>query len=66
MDKRPPIVLQKCIEQRRIERTFEAIGEGEQGYELFFDPATGELRGADNVADEDRVPATQMAREGFF
>lgn len=34
--------------------------------ELFFDPATGELRSARSDDDSDRVPATQMAREGFF
>ena len=37
--------------------------------ELQFDPATGELvavRKGERVDDRDRVPATQMAREGFF
>ena len=63
MNKRPH---NRSAELNRIERTFEAIGDGEEGYELVFDPATGELSAADDVADEDRVPATQMAREGFF
>ena len=39
---------------------------GENGDELIFDPATGELRSACDADDPDRVPATQMAREGFF
>ena len=47
--------------------TFETIGAGgENGDELIFDPATGELRSARDTGDPDRVPATQMAREGFF
>ena len=57
---------QREVEQARLERAFESIGEGEERYELVFDPATGQLRAVDDVADEDRVPATQMAREGFF
>jgi|RhiMetdeSRZDD1v2_1073273.scaffolds.fasta_scaffold01918_13 hypothetical protein len=39
------------------------------GEELFFDPASGTLevaRKGEIVADRDRVPATEMAREGFF
>ena len=55
--------------QNRIERAFEALGEGERNsYDLVFDPATGELRavGLGDDEDEDRIPATQMAREGFF
>lgn len=58
---------QSDAEQNRLdERAFEAIGEGEEDYDLVFDPATGELHGATDADDEDRVPATQMAREGFF
>jgi hypothetical protein len=37
--------------------------------ELYFDPRTGTLEVAKKgevVEDRDRVPATQMAREGFF
>ena len=53
--------------QDDIRRTFETIGAGgENGDELIFDPATGELRNARDAEDPDRVPATQMAREGFF
>ena len=40
--------------------------DSESSDELFFDPATGELRSARSDDDSDRVPATQMAREGFF
>ena len=53
-------------EQDRLERAFEAIASGEEGYELVFHPATGQLVAVDDVGDEDRLPATQMAREGFF
>ena len=55
-----------AAEQARHERTFEAIASGEEGYDLVFDPATGQLVAADDEGDEDRLPATQMAREGFF
>lgn len=38
--------------------------------ELYFDPRTGKLvaRGPGEVvpSDRDRLPATEMAREGFF
>lgn len=34
-------------------------------YELYFD-STGELRAVQADDDQDRLPATQMAREGFF
>ena len=53
--------------QDDLRGTFETIGAGgENGDELIFDPATGELRSAREAEDPDRVPATQMAREGFF
>ena len=55
-----------AAEQARHERTFEAIASGEEGYDLVFDPATGQLVAVDDEGDEDRLPATQMAREGFF
>ncbi len=35
-------------------------------YELYFDRETGELRAICEDDDEDRLPATRMAREGFF
>ena len=53
-------------EQDGLRGTFETIGAGEDGDELIFDPATGELRRVRDTEDPDRVPATQMAREGFF
>lgn len=52
--------------QVRHECTFEAIASGEEGYDLVFHPATGQLVAVDDEGDEDRLPATQMAREGFF
>ena len=53
--------------QDGLKDAFENIrAEGESSEELFFDPATGELRSARSDDDSDRVPATQMAREGFF
>ncbi len=52
--------------QDQIGHAFEAVGRGENSYDLVFDPATGELRAVGDDRDEDRVPATQMAREGFF
>ena len=53
--------------QDGLKDTFENIrADSESGDELFFDPATGELRSARRDDDSDRVPATQMAREGFF
>lgn len=39
------------------------------GEELFYDPRSGALEVAKKgeiIRDRDRVPATQMAREGFF
>lgn len=39
---------------------------GENGNELIFDPPTGELHSTRSTEDPDRVPATRMAREGFF
>lgn len=54
-------------EQEGLKDAFEGIrADGENGDELFFDPATGELRTARGADDPDRLPATQMAREGFF
>ena len=53
--------------QDGLKGTFEDIRAGsENGDELIFDPATGELRSSRSAEDPDRVPATQMAREGFF
>lgn len=37
--------------------------------ELIFNPVTGELeviRSGERIRDRDAVPATEMAREGFF
>ena len=54
-------------EQEGLKDAFEGIRtDGENGDELFFDPATGELRTGRGADDPDRLPATQMAREGFF
>ena len=53
---------------REVGRVLEKIRRDEDdGEELTFDPTTGELvveqRGQ---VDQDRIPATKMAREGFF
>ena len=56
----------RIAEQNRLERTLEAIADGEEGYGLVFNPVTGEVVATTEAADEDRLPATQMAREGFF
>lgn len=53
-------------QQVRLEHALEAVAGSEEGYELVFDPVTGQLVATDDMADEDRLPATQMAREGFF
>jgi hypothetical protein len=53
-----------------VGRTLEKIAQGQaEEEELLFDPVTGTLevtRKNEVVLDRDRVPATQMAREGFF
>jgi hypothetical protein len=41
----------------------------DQAEELIYDPQTGVLevaRKGEVIKDRDRVPATEMAREGFF
>ena len=55
-------------ETKRVERAFESIAAGERDCGLYFDPVTGELRAGrdDDGEDVDRLPATRMAREGFF
>lgn len=54
-------------DQEGLKDAFEGIrADGENNDELFFDPATGELRTGRGADDPDRLPATQMAREGFF
>lgn len=53
-------------ERQRLERALESIADGKEGYGLVFNPVTGQVLAADEAADEDRLPATQMAREGFF
>ncbi len=57
------------MSSRELRESFEAIADNaDQGEELTFDPVTGELVPVrrDQTPDPDRVPATQMAREGFF
>lgn len=55
-------------DQAKLERALEALDDDEGEEELTFDPEKGELvsmrRG--EVEGTDRIPATQMAREGFF
>ena len=40
--------------------------ENAAAYDLYFDRASGKLRATYVDDDQDRLPATQMAREGFF
>ena len=53
----------------RVGETLEAIAKGEDEEELTYDPRSGKFevfRKGEVVRDRDRVPATEMAREGFF
>ena len=56
-------------DQDAVGKGMEKVANGLKGEELFFDPDSGmlevSLRG-ERVIDQDRVPATEMAREGFF
>ena len=56
-------------DQDAVGKGMENVANGMKGEELFFDPDSGMLevsvRG-ERVNDPDRVPATEMAREGFF
>lgn len=54
---------------RAIGQALETIALGDDEQELAYDPRTGKVeatRKGEIVQDKDRVPATQMAREGFF
>lgn len=57
-----------AADPNRVERAFESIAEGRDDMGLYFDVETGELRasGEDGREDADGLPATRMAREGFF
>ena len=55
--------------QDSIGKTLEKVAKNEQAGELYFHPQSGELsvsKKGETVDDPDRVPATRMAREGFF
>jgi hypothetical protein len=52
-----------------IGETLEKVARSQEAEELFFDPQSGQLESVSKgkvVTDPDRVPATSMAREGFF
>ncbi len=52
-----------------IGETLEKVAKNQEADELYFDPESGVLevvKKGEVVHDPDRVPATQMAREGFF
>ena len=55
---------------KAIGKTLKAITNSQpETEELFFDPKSGALevtKKGEVIEDPDRVPATQMAREGFF
>ncbi len=56
-------------EQKADGKTLKKVAQKQEAEELSFDPQSGELvvvREDEVVNDPDRVPATQMAREGFF
>ncbi len=62
------------MSQRRTEEIGQAMARiaenpGNREEELVFNPVTGELevkRAGEVVQDRDALPATEMAREGFF
>lgn len=57
-----------AAETKEVENALESIAQGQRDVGLYFHTATGELRTSrdDCRADADRLPATRMAREGFF
>lgn len=55
--------------QDAVGKTLQKVAQKQEAEELFFDPQSGVLevvKKGEVVQDSDRVPATQMAREGFF
>jgi len=56
--------------QDAIGRTMEKLAQKQpKAEQLFYDPQSGMLESRkenERVRDSDRLPATQMAREGFF
>ncbi len=55
--------------QDAVGKTLEKVTNKQEAEELFFDPQSGVLevvKKGEVVKDRDRVPATPMAREGFF
>jgi hypothetical protein len=55
--------------QNAIGNTLEKLASNQAAEELFFDPDSGMVevvKKGEVVHDPDRVPATEMAREGFF
>ena len=63
---RMPRIMASRTSSLRCARANGAPSPAAEHEELVFDSETGELQAAGNVEAEDRVPATQMAREGFF
>ena len=57
---------QQLEKDKKLEEALEALDDGDGEEELTFDPATGELVPCPRGESGDRIPATQMAREGFF
>lgn len=57
-----------AAETKQVEHALESIAQGQRDVGLYFDTATGELRTSRHECGEDvdRLPATRMAREGFF
>jgi hypothetical protein len=57
-------------DNRRVSEALNNIKAGRKDEELYFDPTSGQLvvrdRGSGQQVSNDAMPATQMAREGFF
>jgi len=56
-------------QSKTVGRTMQKIAQQQdEGDELFYDPHSGILESSKKgqAVDDDRVPATEMAREGFF
>ena len=55
--------------QDAVGKTLQKVAKKQEAEELFFDPQSGVLevvKKGEVVQDSDRIPATKMAREGFF
>ena len=60
--------MQNKVNSKDVAVCMEKITRNSGNEELVFDPRTGALTvvGPHGLIDRDTVPATEMAREGFF